>query len=155
MTDPIYTPQNGTRLHDFTLPDETRKPRQLRDLPGDNGLLLAFIQGTWCSPCIQTLYFLAKQSQSIRALGVNIAVVAIDEPHTLDAFRRTASLPLNYTILADEEQTVRRAYGLMGEEIYFLTDSALNLRVQFLNVAGQNRPTPNMLAEAIHTHLIE
>lgn len=154
MTDPIYTPQNGTQLHDFTLPDETQTPRQLSDLPGDNGLLLAFIQGTWCSPCIQTLYFLARQAQSIRELGVNIAVVAVDDPHTLDAFRRTASLPLNYIIMADKEQRVRGQYGLMGEEVYFLADSALYLREQFMNPDGQSRPTPNMLAEAIHTHLL-
>lgn len=144
---------NGDRVPGFTLFDEKHKKWTLEELMGSSGLLMVFVRGTWCAQCVQTLYNLARQAPGFARMRVNTAVIAIDSEHSLNSFKQTASLPLDFPLLADEDQTVRQHYGVNMSEVYLLIDREGTLRTIFLDPDGLSRPNSQAIRTAITLHL--
>jgi peroxiredoxin len=59
------------------------------DLDGARVLLISF-WATWCKPCKVELALLARLAQDLRARGVRVVAVSIDEPANSDAVREYA-----------------------------------------------------------------
>jgi len=144
----------GHTVPTFQLPDETGQVRQLDDLHGENGLLLVFVRGTWCPQCVQTLYYVGRYANAITELGVNIAVVAIDEAENLNTFKISAPVPINFPLLADPDQTIHILYEIAVKETYFLLDRGNRVQEHFFDPDGHGRPSPRILTDSIRTHLI-
>lgn len=139
----------------FTLQDETGKEHSLPDLMGANGLLLVFVQGTWCPPCVTTLYFLSKHAGEFQKQGVHVAVIAMDDARTLNTFKASASIPLSFPLLADPDNAVREQFGVMMIETYMVIDREYRLRARFLDEDGHSRPGVNALMAAVRLHLAD
>lgn len=71
-------PQIGSRAVDFTLLNDRKQSISLNQLPGDKGLLLTFIHGTWCSSCVQALFRLRQYEKIYAKEAFSVAIIAID-----------------------------------------------------------------------------
>jgi peroxiredoxin len=96
----------------FSVMNDEKACVHLVDLLQEQDLLLAFIHGTWCPHCVQTLYRLRRTAMTFANAGIGIAVVAIDAPAALNIFRKTAEPAISFTLLADEDESVHKTYGL-------------------------------------------
>lgn len=144
----------GHAVPPFQLQDENGETRSSEGLYGEHGLLLVFVRGTWCSQCVATLYFLARYAKNITQLGVNIAIVAIDDVGALQSFKISASLPIDFPLLADKEETVHQRFNITTREKYLLLDNQGVVKETFTDPDGYHRPSSPALVEAIKTHLL-
>lgn len=144
----------GQVVPGFQLEDENGVIRSLDGLYGEHGLLLVFVRGTWCTQCVATMYFLARYAKNITQLGVNIAIVAIDNVGALKAFKISASLPMNFPLLADEDETVHKDFDITIREKYLLLNNAGVVKEVFTDPDGYHRPSSPALVEAVKTHLL-
>lgn len=122
----LNTPTRDTaqQASDFTLPDPDGKLFSLKDLMGENGLLVAFI----CNHCpyVQAVADrLAEDARSLKAIGVNtVAImsndftyVPADAPPQMKRFAEQHGFDFPY--LVDQEQNVGRAYGAVCTPDFF------------------------------------
>ena len=141
-------PVVGLHAPDFTLRDEKNQSAPLKGIIGENGLLLAFIHGTWCSYCVQTLYRLRRHSAFYDQSGISLAVIAIDPPSALKVFKMSANPPLAYPLLADEDEQVHKLYGLEHIGAYIVIDVAGIVRSKFLDLDHHGWPGHARVLEA-------
>lgn len=146
-------PAVGVQLPPFSVPDDTEQQRTPDNLIGSRGLLLAFVHGTWCAPCVPTYYALAKYAPVYIKEGVAVAVVSGDNPQSLRNFRKTAPAPLPYTLLADADEQVHELYQTGTTRVWLLADAGGVIRMKHLDPDGHNKPSHSMLLDAITTHL--
>ncbi|MBZ0277750.1 MAG: redoxin domain-containing protein [Anaerolineae bacterium] len=123
----------------------------LPDLLQENGLLLAFIHGTWCSHCVQTLYRMRRSASVFTQAGIGIAVVAVDAPATLRIFRQSAYPAIPFTLLADEDESVHGAYGLAHTSGYIALDQSGVIRAVFPDHDHHSYPGHLPIIQALRT----
>ena len=98
-------PDIGTRL------DQTKKPHQLNDLMGQNGLVLFFFRSAdWCPFCQAQLIDINGGAAEIEKRGYHIAGLSYDSPEILQAF--TTKRNLTYTLLSDPKSEIIDRYNL-------------------------------------------
>ena len=153
MTTHKNGPEIGQSAPHITLNDDNNMQRTFNTLMGEAGLLLIFVNGTWCPTCVGTLYYLSKHTPHLTKMGVNTSVVAVDDAGTLRAFRLSASLPLTYTLLADPNEVARSAYGVTASEVYLLLDRQGTVHERFFDPAGYMRPSRAKLEASIQAML--
>ena len=144
-------PRIDTVLTDFVLCDSAQLPIHLSDLLGEKGLLLAFIHGTWCPACVHTVRQLQRYTRQYASLGVRIAVVAADQPHRLDAFKRSAAINIDFPLLSDTDALLRRRYHLQEATAYFLIDDGQVLRSKYIDTDHQSLPGHARLMAELQT----
>lgn len=141
-------PVVGLHAPEFTLHDEKNQSTPLKGIMGEKGLLLAFIHGTWCSHCVQTLYRLRRHSAFYEQAGIRLSVIAIDPPSALRVFKMSANPPLAYTLLADEDEQVHKLYELEHVGAYIVIDAAGIVRSKFLDFDHHGWPGHARVLEA-------
>ena len=146
-------PAVGDKLPVFELPDDQNNRRTPQNLMGEKGLLLVFVRGTWCAPCLPVFYTLGKQVPQYERDGVRIAVVSEDDPAALNNFKRTAPTPLDYPILADPDDVAHKIYDLGTARAWFLVDRDGVIREKYIDQDGNHMPKPNLFKQAIQTAL--
>ncbi len=133
-------PQIGSQAADFSLLNDQKQTIALNQLPATKGLLLAFIHGTWCSACVQTLFRLRQYEKMYLKEGFSVVAIAIDSPSALNIFRRSAQPVLGFPLLSDETETVHQNYGLYHIGAYLIIDHNLTIRGRFLDEKHQGWP---------------
>lgn len=148
-----HGPLVGSQLPHFEVQDEEGKLQTPQSLMGTNGLLLVFVYGTWCAPCVQTFYSLGRTSQAFLNEGVNVAVVSVDDAPTLKNFKLTSSTPLNFPLLADPEEELHKLYDSAVAKTYLIVDPDGIVQAKFVNADGNSKPSHQALLGAIQEHL--
>lgn len=132
----------GHPAPDFTLQARGRT-YTLPQLLASQGLLLAFIHGTWCPACVDQLIRLRRRHRDYMNLNVQLAAIVGDQVAAVEAFEISAEPPLPFPLLADTDLTVSQTYGLTAPaEQTLLTKLAHRIRR-----SEPQRPEP---VEGIH-----
>ena len=98
----------GERAPDFTLPALAQGSLALHDF-GRHVVVLNF-WATWCPPCVEETPSLEKFAERMRAQGVEVVSVSVDQDATaLAAF--AAQQHLSFPILRDPDQAIANRYG--------------------------------------------
>ncbi|MDL1885505.1 redoxin domain-containing protein [Anaerolineae bacterium CFX8] len=140
----------GQTAPHFSAVDDQKKPVHLEGLLENGKLLLAFIHGTWCPHCVQTIYRLRRAANTFAQEGIGIAVVAIDDPKTLGIFRQSAVPTIPFTLLADNDQSVHKAYHLEQVSAYIALDKAGIIRGVFIDADHHSYPGHAAIVQALH-----
>lgn len=138
---------------DFELYNDTEQLTSLDSLLGTRGALLAFIHGTWCAGCVQTIHQLQRYARTYADSGVQVAVIAIDPPYRLNTFKLSASTPVPFPMLADESGAVHTLYNLEKLTAYVLVDNGRSVKAKFVDAGNHILPGHRTLMEAIKQHL--
>ncbi len=101
----------GGHLPDLRLPDHDGHSRTLRDLAGDDPLVVNFYRGWWC-PKEQAFFrrLTALQAEAEVAY-TRFVSISIDPPEVTAAFR--AGLDARWTFLSDTERLHQSDLGLL------------------------------------------
>jgi peroxiredoxin len=99
-------------ITNFLIRDHANKTHFLADLIGENGLMLGFISDVWNAISIQRILWLQRNFYSFKRQGVNMALVARDEPHLLYGFYVSSAMPPEFPLLADTDGRVHQALSM-------------------------------------------
>ncbi len=102
----------GDAAADFTLPDEQGREVVLRDLLARGPLALFFYPGDFTPVCTREACMVRDLHAELSAAGLMVAGVSPDDSATHARFRERHALP--FTLLADPDKRVIRAYGADG-----------------------------------------
>src|SRR6266849_6064619 len=100
----------GDRAPDFTLPEQTGKPVQLRDLVGRGTVVLYFYPKDETPGC--TLEARAFRDSYDRFTAAGAEVVGISSDSVASHRRFAARQGLPFLLLSDRDGTVRQLYGV-------------------------------------------
>lgn len=104
----------GDRLPDFRLPDETGTPRTVGDLAGPRGLVLYAYPKDDTPGCTIEAQAFRDQIESFRAAGFAVAGISMDDAGSHCGFRDKYSL--NFPLLTDAEASFLKQIGAYGEK---------------------------------------
>lgn len=121
----------------FTLDRIAGPAGQVRLSAQRGGPVLLNFWATWCPPCRSELALFQSQLGKLRAAGVKILAVSVDDRSRSDAVEKlTADLGLSYTVLLADARTAE-AYSVLNERL-FDRRRALAIPTSFL-LDGQGR----------------
>ncbi|MCU0481083.1 MAG: peroxiredoxin family protein [Anaerolineae bacterium] len=137
----------GATLPTFSAQDDQNNTHNLDDLMGENGLILAFVYGTWCATCVEALHALTRYAPQLQKEGVNIAAVLIDDTADIHNFRRSSPRPIHFPLLADKDERIHHTYRANSSKVYMVIDREYVLRHKFIDFDGTQKPNlPTLLA---------
>jgi peroxiredoxin len=96
----------GAVFPDYALPDHTGTVRTLRELQGNDPLVLTLARGHYCPKEHQQHLEIAAAQPKFAVAYTQIVTIATDPHHTLQEFR--ASVGAQWTFLSDPGRTVQR-----------------------------------------------
>jgi len=96
----------GAVFPDYALPDHTGTERTLRELQGDDPMILTLARGHYCPKEHQQHLDLAAFQSKIGVSYTRIATIATDDHHTLQEFRD--SVGAHWTFLSDPGRIVQK-----------------------------------------------
>ena len=102
----------GDKAPDFTLPDEHGRPVTLGSLVASGPVLLVFYPRDFSPMCTRQLSMFRDRYADLAAAGVVVLGISTDELESHRRFRDALDLP--FRLLADVDQTVSRAYDVLG-----------------------------------------
>jgi len=102
----------GSVAPDFTLPDHGGSDVSLRALLAHGPVVLFFYPGDFTPVCTREVCMVRDLHAELAAAGVTVVGVSPDDAATHERFRERHALP--FTLLADPEKRVIRAYGVDG-----------------------------------------
>lgn len=105
-------PRINTLMPEFRLLNGERREQTLKDVMGEHGLLLGFIGDIWMPSTVRRILWLQRHARRVQMLGVNVAVIVRDQPHTLHAFNLSSPMPMEFPMLADPEGSTHTAFGM-------------------------------------------
>ncbi len=140
----------GDPAPDFSLPGTGGKTYRLADYRGRK-LILAFYPGDFTAVC--TKQFCSYRDQGERLDGLGAAVLGIS-PQSVDSHERfTEEKQLNVPLLADEDKSVARAYGVVAGPIVrraiFILDEEGVVRHRKVTLAGLTYESVDDLERAL------
>ncbi len=104
----------GEKAPDFTLPDNDKKPRNLRESLKPNGAtLLAFFPGAFTSVCTREMCALRDSMAELNRINAQVFGISVNDPFTNRAFVQNNSL--NFPILSDYNREVVKLYNVYLE----------------------------------------
>lgn len=103
----------GETAPDFTLFSTEKKEVSLSDYEGKNVVLL-FFPLAFTGVCTTELCTMRDDIATYQNLDADIIAISVDSLFTLDKFK--AEQNLNFTLLADFNREVSRAYGALYDE---------------------------------------
>jgi peroxiredoxin len=131
----------GERAPDFTLPALAQGSLSLHDF-GRHVVVLNF-WATWCPPCVQETPSLEKFAEQMRAQGVEVVSVSVDQDAaTLAAF--AAQQHLSFPILRDPDQAIANHYGTFKFPESYIIDQ--NGRVADKLIGAADWQDPRLIA---------
>jgi thioredoxin-dependent peroxiredoxin len=101
--------ETGSPAPDFTLPDASGNTISLSSLRGKK-VVLYFYPKDMTPSCTQESYDFRDRHAALQAAGAVVVGVSPDSPKSHTRFAAKYALP--FTLLADEDSAVARAYGV-------------------------------------------
>lgn len=144
----------GWEASDFTLNDPNGHAFNMREMMGENGLLVAFI----CNHCpyvVAVAERLASDAATLKAEGINtIAVMsndyrdyAADSPENMLKF--AAYYGFGFPYVVDEDQSVGKSYGAICTPDFFGLNNKAELqyrgRIDSAGMGNASNRTPELL----------
>jgi peroxiredoxin len=130
------TRELGPRLNrtapDFVVPNHAQHPHQLDDLMGEKGLILGFMGDVWMPSNVRRLIWLQHHAYTFISMGVNVALVATDQPHMLYGFFMSSPTPPSFPLLADTDGVVHRLFEMTAYSGMILLDRNRVMRHKWL-----------------------
>ena len=102
----------GDRAPNFTLPDQDGRKLSLAQLLEDGPVVLYFYPADFTPGCTKEACTIRDMHDEIAAAGMRVVGVAPQDAASHARFRDTHGLP--FTLLADPDKTVVKAYGVDG-----------------------------------------
>ena len=94
----------------YSLPDQTGTVRTSAENKG-KVTLLAFYPADFTGGCTLEAHSLSASYKDLKAMGVNVYGVSVQDPKSHQAFCTKEGIP--YTLLADTQHTMSAAYGVL------------------------------------------
>jgi thioredoxin-dependent peroxiredoxin len=140
----------GDAAPDFELPGTGEKTYRLADYRGRK-VILAFYPGDFTAVCTKQFCSYRDQGEQLDSLG---AVVLGISPQSVDSHERfTEEKRLNVPLLADEDKSVARAYGVvagpMVRRAIFIVDEEGVVRHRKVTLAGLSYESVDDLERAL------
>ena len=104
--------ETGTQAPDFSLADDAGVTQNLKSLLAAGPLLLYFYPADFTPGCTREACDLRDLHGELLRAGLRVVGVSPQSPATHARFRQKYSLP--FTLLADEDKRVIRAYAVDG-----------------------------------------
>lgn len=102
--------KEGDPIPDVSLRTEEDQPVRLQALVAKQPTVLIFYRGGWCPYCNKHLSGLVGIQDELKAAGVQMLAISIDQPSKL---KETPDHDeLGYTLLSDADATVSEAFGI-------------------------------------------
>ena len=102
----------GDRAPDFTLPDQDGRDVSLAELLEDGPLVLYFYPADFTPGCTKEACTIRDMHGEIAAAGMRVVGIAPQDAASHARFRAQHKLP--FTLLADRDKSVIRAWGVDG-----------------------------------------
>jgi peroxiredoxin Q/BCP len=102
----------GDRAPEFTLPDESGKDRSLTELLSSGAIVLYFYPADFTPGCTRQACVLRDLHAEIVNAGLRVVGISPQSPQSHARFKEKYQLP--FVLLADEQKTVTKMYGLNG-----------------------------------------
>lgn len=118
----------GKKAPDFTLPDQDGKSVRLSDLLTEGPVLLYFYPADFTPGCTKEACDIRDMHDDISDVGIRVIGISPQDEDSHTRFRQKHRLP--FTLLADTDKSVVRAFGADGplgigvRRATFLIDSA-------------------------------
>ncbi len=103
---------NNSEIPNFSLQASNGDTITLDDVVGANGIVLAFVHGSFCPFCKGQIKRLHRITPELQAQGVELVCVTHDTIDTLHVFETLVKPVLNYRLLADSEPTLAEQFGI-------------------------------------------
>ena len=109
-------PEIGSAIpHNLDLVDQTGNTRDLKDLTGEQGLILMFNRSLdWCPFCVAQTLAINEVRADFEEIGFNIAVLTYDPVDELTMFAKERDIEI--TLLSDPDSVAIDAFGLRNED---------------------------------------
>jgi peroxiredoxin Q/BCP len=126
----------GERAPEFTLPDETSKDRSLTELLSAGAIVLYFYPADFTPGCTRQACVLRDIHTEIERAGLRVVGISPQSPESHAKFKARYQLP--FVLLADEQKTVVKMYGVNGplglgvRRATFLIDASRRVRDEVL-----------------------
>ena len=143
-------PQVGDQAPDFELPGTGGKTYRLSDYRGGK-LVIAFYPGDFTPTC--TKQFCSYRDDGERLDGLGAAMVGI-APQSVDSHERfLQEKSLNVPLLADEDKSVARAYGVVAGPLVrralFILDEEGTIRHRKVSIVGLGYESVDDIEQAL------
>jgi peroxiredoxin Q/BCP len=140
----------GDPAPDFELPGTGDKTYRLSDYRGRK-LVLAFYPGDFTAVCTKQFCSYRDQSDKLDGLGADVLGIS---PQSVESHERfTEEKRLNVPLLADEDKSVARAYGVlkgsMVRRAIFVIDEEGIVRYRKVTLAGLTYESADDLERAV------
>jgi peroxiredoxin Q/BCP len=140
----------GDRAPDFELPGTGEKTYCLADYRGRK-LVLAFYPGDFTAVCTKQFCSYRDQSDKLDELGADVLGIS---PQSVESHERfTEEKRLNVPLLADEDKSVARAYGVLAgpmvRRAIFVIDEEGIVRYRKVTLAGLTYESVDDLQRAV------
>ncbi len=131
-----HTLEMGPRLltpaPEFALYNHEHRLLTREQVSGPRGLLLGFTGDTWQPASVRRILWLQRHAQRFQRLGVYIALLLCDKPHSLYGFYMSSASPLLFPLLADVDRRVHQIYSMDRYSGLVLIDAAGCIRDKWL-----------------------
>ena len=140
----------GDRAPEFELPGTGGKTYRLADYRGRK-VILAFYPGDFTAVCTKQFCSYRDQGDQLDNLGADVLGIS---PQSVDSHERfTEEKRLNVPLLADEDKSVAKAYGVvagpMVRRAIFIVDEEGIVRHRKVTLAGLTYETVDDLEQAL------
>ena len=102
----------GERAPEFTLPDETAKDRSLTELLSAGAIVLYFYPADFTPGCTRQACVLRDMDADMQRAGLRVVGISPQSSQSHSKFKAKYQLP--FVLLADEQKTVIKMYGVNG-----------------------------------------
>jgi thioredoxin-dependent peroxiredoxin len=100
------------RAPEFTLPDETATDRSLTELMNGGAIVLYFYPADFTPGCTRQACDLRDLHAELQSAGLRVVGISPQSPESHAKFKAKYQLP--FVLLADEQKTVIKMYGVNG-----------------------------------------
>jgi peroxiredoxin Q/BCP len=140
----------GDRAPDFELPGTGEKTYRLADYRGRK-LVLAFYPGDFTAVCTKQFCSYRDNADKLDGLGADVLGIS---PQSVESHERfTEEKRLNVPLLADEDKSVARAYGVLAgpmvRRAIFVIDEEGIVRHRKVTMAGLTYESADDLERAL------
>lgn len=113
----MENPLVGKKAPDFSLALASGEKGSLKQMRGDNGVIL-FFWATWCPSCNQEIRDLDQVREKLEDNGIRVLLVDLEEPAKAVS-KYLKKYKIDIPCFLDEKAEVADAYGLIGVPTYY------------------------------------